>query len=171
MKNCTFRHDILPLKDMLFRVALRIVTVRQDAEDIVQETLLKVWNRRDSWDNIESMEAWCVSICRNLALDTLRKRGIRQVAETETIQQQRADNSPTPLEETHHNDRVIRVRELIDTLPEKQRTCLQLRDVEGKSYKEIADILGITQEQVKVNIFRGRQTVRNRYQKIDEYGL
>lgn len=170
MKNLTFRHDILPLKDMLFRVALRIVQVREDAEDIVQETLLKVWNRRNSWADIEQIDAWCVTICRNLALDALRKRGFRQAAEMADTQQQ-ADSSPTPLEETHHNDRVERVRQLIDTLPEKQRTCLQLRDVEGKSYKDIADILGITQEQVKVNIFRGRQAVRNKYQKIDEYGL
>lgn len=48
---------------------------------------------------------------------------------------------------------------------------MQLRDFEGKQYKEIADILGITEEQVKVNIFRARQTVKLRYQKIEEYGL
>lgn len=68
-------------------------------------------------------------------------------------------------------DRVRLVREIVNSLPEKQRSCMQLRDFEGKQYKEIADILGITEEQVKVNIFRARQTVKLRYQKIEEYGL
>lgn len=48
---------------------------------------------------------------------------------------------------------------------------MQLRDFEGKPYKEIAKILGISEEQVKVNIFRARQTVKERFQKYDNYGL
>ena len=167
----TFRQHILPLKDILFRVALRIVGIREDAEDIVQETMLKVWNRRDTWDNIESIEAWCITICRNIALDTLRKRQIRQNAENENIQQPDSNNHTTPFQDTHRNDSITQIKQLIDTLPEKQRTCIHLRDVEGKSYKDIADILGITQEQVKVNIFRARQNVRKKYQQVEQYGL
>jgi RNA polymerase sigma-70 factor (ECF subfamily) len=48
---------------------------------------------------------------------------------------------------------------------------MQLRDFEGKPYKEIAQILGITEEQVKVNIFRARQAIKLQFQKIDNYGL
>lgn len=63
------------------------------------------------------------------------------------------------------------VKRLVDELPEKQRSCMQLRDFEGKTYKEIADVLGITEEQVKVNIFRARQNIKQRYQEFDKYGL
>ena len=63
------------------------------------------------------------------------------------------------------------MRQLVDSLPEKQRSCVQLRDFEGKPYKEIADILGITEQQVKVNIFRARQTIKQRFKQIDDYGL
>ena len=63
------------------------------------------------------------------------------------------------------------VRSLIDSLPEKQRTCLQLRDFEGKPYKDIARIMGITEEQVKVSIFRARQAIKQKFQQIDNYGL
>lgn len=63
------------------------------------------------------------------------------------------------------------VKRLVDELPEKQRSCMQLRDFEGKPYKEIADVLGITEEQVKVNIFRARQNIKQRYQEFDKYGL
>jgi RNA polymerase sigma factor, sigma-70 family len=68
-------------------------------------------------------------------------------------------------------DRVSLVRQIIDSLPEKQRSCMQLRDFEGKSYKEIAQVLDITEEQVKVNIFRARQMVKQKYLKLDNYGL
>ena len=60
------------------------------------------------------------------------------------------------------------MRQLVDALPEKQRACMQLRDFEGKQYKEIAAILGISEEQVKVNIFRARQTVKLRFQELDK---
>ena len=58
MKIISFRDDILPLKNMLFRVALRITLDKAEAEDIVQETMIKVWNRRDTWSEIESIEAF-----------------------------------------------------------------------------------------------------------------
>ncbi len=50
MKNISFRTDVLPLKNELFRLALRITLNRDDAEDVVQETMIKVWNRREQWD-------------------------------------------------------------------------------------------------------------------------
>jgi RNA polymerase sigma-70 factor (ECF subfamily) len=68
-------------------------------------------------------------------------------------------------------DRVDLVRRLIGQLPEKQRSCMQLRDIEGKSYKEIATVIGITEQQVKINIFRARQTIRQKYIETEKYGL
>ena len=63
------------------------------------------------------------------------------------------------------------VRKLVDSLPEKQRSCIQLRDFEGKSYKEIAAAMQISEDQVKVSIHRGRQTLREKFLVIDNYGL
>ena len=68
-------------------------------------------------------------------------------------------------------DRIQLVRRLIDNLPEKQRSVMQLRDIEGKSYKEIAQILDISEEQVKINIFRARQTIRQKFIETEKYGL
>ena len=80
-------------------------------------------------------------------------------------------HASTPQDRLIDQDRLRVVKEIVDSLPEKQRSCMQLRDFEGKQYKEIADILGITEEQVKVNIFRARQAVKQRFQKIEQYGL
>ena len=69
MKTISFQSDILPLKNELFRMALRITQNREEAEDVVQETMMKVWNRRDQWSQLDSIEAFCLTICRNQALD------------------------------------------------------------------------------------------------------
>ena len=73
MNNISFRNDILPLKNVLFRLALRITLNREDAEDVVQDTLVKVWNKRDDWHEIDSIEAFCMTVCRNLSLDKVKK--------------------------------------------------------------------------------------------------
>lgn len=170
MKNISFRNDVLPLKDALYRLALRITLSHEEAEDIVQDTLIKVWDKRESWNEIESIEAFSITICRNLALDRIKKHDNLNDS-LEERQTESPDTSSTPFEDTLQQDRIELVRNLINALPEKQRSCMQLRDFEGKPYKEIANILGISEEQVKVNIFRARQTVKERFQKYDNYGL
>ena len=170
MKNISFRNDVLPLKDVLYRLALRITLKHEEAEDIVQDTLIKVWNKRDEWENIVSMEAYCLTICRNLALDKMKLRA-NQNESIENIHLDTPDQGGNPYERMQQKDRIDLVRRMVNALPEKQRSCIQLRDFEGKPYKEIAEILGITEEQVKVNIFRGRQTIKKRYQEFEGYGL
>ena len=171
MKKTSFRNDVLPLKNELFRLALRITLNRAEAEDVVQETMIKVWNRRDKWEEIESIEAFCLTICRNIAIDKTKK--------AENQNQSLADNhdvpdssySSNPEEQAEQRDRVALIRRLIGELPEKQRSIMQLRDVEGKSYKDIAKILAISEEQVKINIFRARQTIKQKFIEAENYGL
>jgi RNA polymerase sigma-70 factor (ECF subfamily) len=171
MKNISFQTHILPLKNQLFRMALRITMNPADAEDVVQETMMKVWNRRSDWEQIESIEAFCLTICRNVALDKLRRKDHQAQSLDETIDPTDRRTASNPEEQTVQSDRVQLVRTLISQLPEKQRSCMQLRDIEGKSYKDIATILEMTEEQVKINIFRARQTIRDRFQKAEKYGI
>lgn len=138
---------------------------------MVQDTMMKVWKRREEWEQIESIEAFCLTICRNLSLDKVR----RMDNQTESLETEMhptdVSSASNPEERAVQRDRVERVRKLIDQLPEKQRTAMQLRDIEGKSYRDIANIMGVSEEQVKVNIFRARQTVKKNFQKQEEYGL
>ncbi len=170
MKKINFRTDILPLKNQLYRLAQRITLDSAEAEDIVQETLIKIWNRRETWNEIENIEAFCFTICRNLSLDSIKRHG-NQLASLDETQTERADTAQTPSEQTIHRDQLALVRQIVDNLPEKQRSCIQLRDFEGKSYKDIAQILEISEEQVKVNIFRGRQTIKQRFQEMENFGI
>lgn len=170
MKEISFRDDILPLKDKLFRLALRITLDRADAEDVVQETLIRMWNKRDEWATMDSTEAYALTVCRNLALDLTAKASHQNL----TLDEDR-DAAPatatTPYEELDARERLDIVKRLIDGLPEIQRSIMELRDVEGKSYQEIAGILDISEEKVKVYLFRARQKIKMQFSKIDGYGL
>ncbi|MCI5818701.1 MAG: RNA polymerase sigma factor [Prevotella sp.] len=170
MRNISFRNDVMPLKDVLYRLALRITLNREEAEDIVQDTLIKVWNKRDEWQDIKSIEAYSLTICRNLSLDRIKRAGndtqqINEGEHTDTV------ISINPYERIVQKDSIEQVKHIIDGLPEKQKSCMQLRDFEGKSYKDIANIMDISEEQVKINIFRARQTVKKQFKEIDKYGL
>lgn len=163
MKNVSFRNDVLPLKNELYRLALRITLQHEDAEDIVQDTLIKIWNKRDEWQDIDSMAAYSMTICRNLALDRLKKKD-RRSESIDTLHLALHDTTASPYEQIDQKDRLQIVKNIINALPEKQRTCMQLRDFEGKTYKEIAQIMTISEDQVKINLFRARQAVKQRYQ-------
>ena len=171
MKEISFKTEVLPLKNELYRLALRITLNHAEAEDVVQETMLKVWNRREQWSQIESMEAFCLTICRNIALDR-QKRMDNQSASLDE-HSDRPDNSygANPETQAEQRDRLALVKRLMEQLPEKQRTCMQLRDIEGKAYKEIASVMGISEQQVKVNIFRARQTIKQKFLQNEQYGL
>ena len=169
MQEISFRNDILPLKDKLFRLALRITLDRAEAEDVVQNTMIRVWNKRDEWQQFESVEAYCLIVAKNLAIDRSQKKDAQNVELTPEMAEE-ADTSG-PYDRLVNNERMKIIHRLIDELPEKQRLIMQLRDIEGESYKDIAKVLQLTEEQVKVNLFRARQKVKQRYIEIDEYGL
>ncbi|MBR1788577.1 MAG: RNA polymerase sigma factor [Bacteroidaceae bacterium] len=167
-QELTFQNDILPLKDSLFRLALRITFDRLEAEDITQETLLRLWQQRDEWPQIENMGAYASTICRRLALDFLKRAKTRNEGAEEAEGEAHThiapvsplvalpSTAPLPDEVLDQRQRLDIVRQLIDQLPEVQRTILQLRDIEGYSYDEIAQATDLTETQVKVYLHRAR---------------
>lgn len=165
MQEISFRDDILPLKDKLFRLALRITFDRAEAEDVVQDTMIRVWNKREEWTQFGSIEAYCLTVAKNLAIDRSQKKEAQNVELTPEMEEESEISGP--YDQLVNNERMSIIHRLINELPEKQRLIMQLRDIEGESYKEIAKILNLTEEQVKVNLFRARQKVKQRYLEID----
>ena len=170
MQDIDFRYDLLPLKNKLFRLALRITLDSAEAEDVTSDTLIKVWNKREELRGVESIEAYCMTVCRNLALDRHEKKEAQNLS-LEANEIDAADNSFTPDEQLERDEKLRKVHELFNQLPERQRTTMQLRDIEEKSYREIATIMGVSEEVVKVTLFRARQAIRKQYDKIENYGL
>lgn len=170
MKDFNFRNDVLPLKNKLFRLALRITLNREEAEDIVQDTLLKIWDKRMELADVESIEAFSMTICRNMSLDHVEKKE-RQNLSFDAEFHDCADFSSTPDERLICDEGESLVESLLDRLPEKQRAIFQLRDIEGKTYHEISEIMDITESDVKVNLFRARTKLREQFTKFNKYGL
>ncbi len=153
-----FREQILPIKNKLFRFALRIVEDAAEAEDVVQEVFIKLWKHREKMEEIQNVEAWCMRATRNQAIDKLRSKHKR--VESLDAKYDTKDESASPFQITAMKDTFQHIKKLINQLPEKQKLVMHLRDIEGLTYQEIADTLSLPLGQVKVNLFRARQNIR-----------
>lgn len=155
-----FKAHINPIKDKLFRFSLRIVNDPAEAEDVVQEVFIKLWEALGQQTDIQNVEAWCMRAARNRSIDKLRSKH-KRVESLDNRYDQQYDGA-SPFETTSSNDTFEQVRKLMADLPEKQRQIMHLRDIEGYTYQEIADALDLSIGQVKVNLFRARQRIRLR---------
>ncbi|MBI5914019.1 MAG: sigma-70 family RNA polymerase sigma factor, partial [Bacteroidetes bacterium] len=113
----------MPIKNRLFRFALRMVGQSAEAEDVVQEVFIKLWNNRQHMDAVTNIEAWCITATRNLSIDKLRSKHQR-------LQPMRAgfdllDHSATPYEAAAGQDVFEQVRRLMNQLPPMHRDIMQ----------------------------------------------
>jgi len=153
-----FKNDILPVKDKLYRFANSILRNAMEAEDVVQEVFIRLWQRRDRWGEIDNMEALTMKMTKNLALDKLRSKHNRTDALPDYADWR--DDGAQPDEMTERSDTINRIRAIMQQLPEKHRLVMQLRDIEGLSYEEICTTLDMPMSQVKINLFRARKQIR-----------
>ncbi len=138
--------------DNVYRFALKHLKNEMDAKDIVQSTYLKMWDKHESVD-VSKGKSYLFTTAYHLILDFLKARK-RFHGEEAIIELQNEDNpSDFDLSET--------LNWALDKLPEIQKTVVLLRDYEGYSYDEIAEIAGISESQVKVYIFRARKTLKS----------
>lgn len=171
-----FRNDILPHRDRLYRLALGIILHTAEAEDVVQDTMIRAWERRAEWPQIQNLEAWLMQICRNLALD--RKKHAQHEVKGEPLSLLTVQGTQTDKTHPAEHPDAMDAREglhlisrLIGQLPPPQDEIVRLRDIEGLSYREIADELELTENQVRVYLHRARQKLRQQYLSIQNYGL
>lgn len=169
MSKDIFHHIILPLKDRLFRTAMSIVRDRAEAEDIVQDVLLKLWSKRSEWEYIDNLEGYCLRAVKNLALDRLSAHSFQK---TESLATEHEALHVADLKTPHsllvENEQTDRLQLHLQELPETQRLAFQLREVEGMNYKEISEALDVSEENVKISLFRARKKLKELLNKDDQ---
>ena len=169
MDKKQFTSEILPYKNKLYRFALRIVGNVAEAEDVVQEVMIKLWQQREKLHEYSNLEAWCIRMTKNLSIDKTRSKHYKMGIIPEGFDISSSHNNPHQVTETQ--DTMHRIKKLIHSLPPKQRDVMHLRDIEGLSYKEIEDQLRIPMNQVKVYLFRARKFIKSQLINSESYGL
>jgi len=164
-----FTNDFMSMKQRLYRLSLSIVGSAMVAEDVVQEVMIKIWNKRMEASKIENKPAWVMKMTRNLSIDKLRSKHHKTQGIPEGYDVVNKTHTPETI--TQSNDTVSTIQGIMEKLPELQRMCIQLRDIEEMKYQEIADVLEISIDQVKVNIYRARNYIKKEFLKTDSYGV
>jgi RNA polymerase sigma-70 factor (ECF subfamily) len=156
-------------KDRLYRFALRIVKDDLLAEDVVQEVHVKCWQNKDTVEAMSNPGAWMMRVTKNLCIDKIRAQ--RSTTDLDAVAYSVKAHDPVPDKITEMGDLMNVLRATLEDLPPKQKLVFHLREIEGMQYKEISDVLSITVDEVKINLFRARQKVKEKLIKVESYGL
>ncbi len=164
MKSSEFKLLVMPYSSRLYRMAFRLMSSREEAEDIVQEVYVKLWGMRNELNNYNSIEALAIRITRNLCLDNLRRRKVNQNA-MKAEQMKEEVHSVSPAEQLEKKEEAEMIHTLIAALPEPQRSLVHLRHLEGKEYEEIAEMVNMNVNAIRVSISRARKQMREMLEK------
>jgi RNA polymerase sigma-70 factor (ECF subfamily) len=138
-----------------------------EAEDIVQEAFLKLWQMHDELDKLQNPEGFAMQMTKNICIDRIRTRKIQVAVDDFHL----GVNAQTPDSVVELKDSVNVVRQIIRQLPKLQKIIIQMRDVEGYELSEIAEITGTQVDAVRTNLSRARKKVRETYMKINGYQM
>lgn len=160
-----FRELVEQHSRAVFRVAYRITGRAEDAEDVVQETFLRVYRQLDRFESRANFGTWLYRIAANCAVDLLRARPRREMneeAETlERLSEHSADSPASPERAMLGRQISDRVRQALDKLTEMERAAFTLRHFEGLSIEEIGRALGLRTNATKHSIFRAVKKMRH----------
>mgnify|MGYP000859434916 CR=1 FL=1 len=164
MKLDTFKKKILPLREKLVNITFKLMQDREDAEDVVQETFLKLWAIRDELEQYNSVEALAVQIAKNKSLDRLKAKRTERFDDSEKFT---PSGELTPDKVVEEHDAVEQIRRIMAGLPDLQQLIIRMKDIEGYEISEIAEITGTQAEAVRVNLSRARKKVREIFMKLN----
>ena len=165
MERAEFEKCILSISRNLYRFAFRFLSNGEDAEDAVQEVCIKLWNMRDRLREYRSIEALAMTMTRNHCLDRLRKKG-REIFEDTRPIDTRTDDMDL-YQNIENRESYRNIMKIVSDLPEKYRTIIELRDINGNSYEEIEKELGENLNTIRVNLSRARKMVRDKLNKMN----
>jgi RNA polymerase sigma-70 factor (ECF subfamily) len=168
MNQKDFLSIVRPFQDKIYRLARRLLTSEEEAQDATQEVLLKLWSKKKQMTKYRNTEAFAMTMTKNYCYDTLKAKRSSNVSLVHTNYR---DNSFDTVKETEVSDSVNWVYKMMKDLPEQQQLILQLRDVEEYTNAEIAEQLEINEGTVRTALSRARKTVREGLLEKHSYGI
>jgi RNA polymerase sigma-70 factor (ECF subfamily) len=168
MDAAQFKNMVLPLSGKLLHFANLMLKQPSEAEDAVQEVCLKLWKIRDSLEKYDSIEAFAMKVTKNWCLDRLKARKPVYIDTYNPRYDRGSDDDPHKLME--QSDRNSLLNRILDRLPEQQRLIIQLRELEGMEFEQMAMIMDMNINAIRVNLFRARQRIREDFLKYEQNG-
>lgn len=163
-----FKQRILPVQGRLFRLAQLFLRNHEEAEDALQDVLLRLWTNRQQLDAYQSVEALSVQMIKNLCLDRLKSHRKLKMTDNATWLDLPTDGA-SPYRRVELADSAGLMQRLIDALPDQQKLIVHLRDVEECSFEEIEKLTGLSVNHIRVILSRARQRLRDSYTKAINY--
>ncbi|HEY3933203.1 MAG TPA: sigma-70 family RNA polymerase sigma factor [Gemmatimonadales bacterium] len=178
-REAAYRELIRRYQRPVFSLIYRMVRDRELAEDLAQETFIKVLNAIDSYRPEYKFSSWIFKIANNAAIDQLRRRGLDTLSldgsphastpdAIEATTLQIGDSRESQLEEVTSRELGSQIESAIGKLRPEYRSCIILRHIDGRPYEEIAEILGLPLGTVKTYIHRARNELRILLQETRE---
>jgi len=156
-------------QEKLYHMAYRMLNNRQEAEDVVQDTFLRVYNNLERYDDTMKFSTWIYRIATNLCIDRLRKRKPVYSLDAESTEYEGLDgysmipsDNRTPESELLLSETQRIIHQAIDTLPPKYKTVMILRYIHELSLQEVGDILDMPVTTIKTRVHRGREFLRKK---------
>lgn len=168
MNQTTFIGLMNPVKDKMFRLALRLLVSKESAEDAIQEVFLKLWNRKNKLNDYANIEAFAMTVTKNYCLDQLKSKKNNNL---KLVHSNYENKDRSALDQLETNDQLKQISFIVDTLPEQQKLVFQLRDVEEYEYEEIAKITKMNETAIRVALSRARKRIREELLKKHSYGI
>lgn len=162
MSQERFKAEVLPIRNQLFHIARNMLAGEQEAEDAVQEVLLKLWDQRDTLARYDSVAAFATTVTKNHCIDRIRVRKKTEYIDDSFATHAAPDNPHYQLEQ---NDTIALIEQIINQLPPLQQAIIRMKDVEAYELEEIAEITGTKPDAVRANLSRARRKVREEYLK------
>jgi len=154
-QSYTFRDVYNEVFPVLFKVVYNIIRERTIAEDLCQEAFIRYYNKRIPLSNINQSRYWLIRVAKNLAFN-YRKRKQREVGAVDRIKQDGPKIQEDSQNDLVKEETVALVKEALDKLPVKYRSVLILKEYGELNYKEIGKILHISENNVKIRVYRAR---------------
>lgn len=164
MTQENFRKVWLPLGDALYRVAFFILEDEADASDAVQDLYVKLLASGDKLDGVKNPKAYAITMLRNMCIDRIRTAK-RMYTVSCSEDEARLDFLATEPDVLATKEKLRRVLAIIEGLPSKQREVIRQRVFEERSYQEISQSTGLSENNLRVLLSMARKTIRNEYEK------
>jgi RNA polymerase sigma-70 factor (ECF subfamily) len=168
MKQNEFMLLVNPFKDKLFRVAKRLLVSTEEAEDATQEILVKLWNKNESLNQYNSVEALAMTMTKNYCLDQLKSK---RASNMKIVHNNFTDREASLQQKVEDTDTWKWVEKIMNDLPEQQKLIVHMRDIEEMEFEEMSTILEMNEQAIRTALSRARKTIRERMIKTHHYGI